>query len=574
VNAVAATTGPLGALAALLTPSVPASTSAATPIFLNLISAFFGSQTSDATLTVPKNTGSVKESPPPTPRRIADALIRSMLGDHTVHLIPPQPAAAATPIANTPAPAIAGRDSVPNNPVPAATPPQPLPPPVSEPPPLPITATPPVPAQPTPPVAAASQNPPPAHPPRKPAQAPLRKPTPQKIILSPLPAAVPMPQIATAQAVTMPVPAAGPMVAPANLNPQAESILQPAADSTAAGQIPLTSKPAEILPAPAPPNELAFSARLISLGPPDDPLAAVPSSEASAPPAAVEPNAQSGDSPRADTPPPPQSTVSQPPPPPSPGAAIPPIFATPVIRRVPGAPEQSHNPPKPLRSQMPPPQPPPSQAAEAPSAPARATQAPQTAGHIITAVDPIASMVDSTRPFESPLAHLTPAPGSEIQSQPPAAAETVPASEPQGVARLQTPAIPTPTIQGISVRIVQPEAPSVDLRVAQRAGEIQVSVRTPDAALQTSLRQDLGTLTSSLERAGYRTDTFVPRGVASVTGEVSSQPDRREDRPAQEASSRGASGDPRERNQHQQQQQHNPRGQHASGWLDELELTK
>jgi hypothetical protein len=67
----------------------------------------------------------------------------------------------------------------------------------------------------------------------------------------------------------------------------------------------------------------------------------------------------------------------------------------------------------------------------------------------------------------------------------------------------------------IEVRIARPESSPVDLQVAQRAGQIQVVVRTPDAGLETALRQDLGTLVHSLERSGFQAETFVP--VAAIT---------------------------------------------------------
>ena len=72
------------------------------------------------------------------------------------------------------------------------------------------------------------------------------------------------------------------------------------------------------------------------------------------------------------------------------------------------------------------------------------------------------------------------------------------------------PPLRTGAAQEISIRIAPPDSPAVDLRVVERAGQVHVDVRTTDAAMQTSLRQDLGTLTNSLERAGYHTETFAP----------------------------------------------------------------
>jgi hypothetical protein len=76
-------------------------------------------------------------------------------------------------------------------------------------------------------------------------------------------------------------------------------------------------------------------------------------------------------------------------------------------------------------------------------------------------------------------------------------------------------------MQKIEVRISQPQTPPVDLQIAQRAGQIQVVVRTGDANLETALRQDLNTLVHSLERSGFHTETFVP--VASTSAADSSR---------------------------------------------------
>ena len=61
---------------------------------------------------------------------------------------------------------------------------------------------------------------------------------------------------------------------------------------------------------------------------------------------------------------------------------------------------------------------------------------------------------------------------------------------------------------------------AVDIRIAQRAGEIQVSVHTPDAALQANLRQDLPSLVTALDRAGFDAQTFIPHS-SSLTAAVS-----------------------------------------------------
>jgi hypothetical protein len=118
--------------------------------------------------------------------------------------------------------------------------------------------------------------------------------------------------------------------------------------------------------------------------------------------------------------------------------------------------------------------------------------------------------------------------------------------------------------QEISIRIAQPDAAPVDLRVVERGGQVHVDVRTSDPAMQTSLRQDLGTLTNSLERAGYHSETFTSTaslGRAASSAQTSNQDDR------QDASqNRNGGGDFSGGRRQQQQQQKRP-----SPWLEELE---
>jgi hypothetical protein len=121
--------------------------------------------------------------------------------------------------------------------------------------------------------------------------------------------------------------------------------------------------------------------------------------------------------------------------------------------------------------------------------------------------------------------------------------------------------------QEIAVRITQPDAPPVDLHVAERNGQVQVAVRTPDASLQISLRQDLGTLVNSLERAGYHAVTFTPHATvvqASSMAEAGSQSDRHDSHGGFLGSGPGASS-------YGRQQQQRQRNQNSQDWLEEME---
>jgi len=121
-------------------------------------------------------------------------------------------------------------------------------------------------------------------------------------------------------------------------------------------------------------------------------------------------------------------------------------------------------------------------------------------------------------------------------------------------------------VQEIAVKIGRPEAPNVDLHVTERAGEIHVAVRTPDVELQTSLRQDLGSLASSLERAGFHAETFIPRAAAGA------QMSFREERQAGQGSQQGSGG--RGESPDEGSNGRGKREQRGKSWLEELEQSK
>jgi hypothetical protein len=105
------------------------------------------------------------------------------------------------------------------------------------------------------------------------------------------------------------------------------------------------------------------------------------------------------------------------------------------------------------------------------------------------------------------------APPLVLEEQPPAVAtphETV-ATALRNLDNTEDPQLRTATpAQDITVRISHPDSAAVDVQLSERAGRVRVDVRTPDAALQTNLRQDLGALVKTLESSGYRTEAFVP----------------------------------------------------------------
>ena len=184
---------------------------------------------------------------------------------------------------------------------------------------------------------------------------------------------------------------------------------------------------------------------------------------------------------------------------------------------------------------------------DAPAAP------PEAVGNFARATTAFTS--DPVVPGKDQSATKSEAPSIETRSN-----DTARAQEPPPVA--EAPKLHAGAVQEIAVRIAGPEAQSVDLRVTERAGQIHVAVRTPDADLQTSLRQDLGSLSGSLERAGYHAETFVPRAAGSSAMNL------REEREAgqQGFSNRGSQSESGNGKQKRQQS--------SQSWLEELEQSQ
>ncbi len=108
--------------------------------------------------------------------------------------------------------------------------------------------------------------------------------------------------------------------------------------------------------------------------------------------------------------------------------------------------------------------------------------------------------------------------------------------------------------------------------MTQRAGDVLVSVHTPDVALQTSLRQDLPELVNALDRAGFDGQTFFPRAAALAESSLEAGTG------GSSADSRGATPDSRSGNansgtfsQPSFSQQHESRDRQAQRWLDQIE---
>ena len=128
----------------------------------------------------------------------------------------------------------------------------------------------------------------------------------------------------------------------------------------------------------------------------------------------------------------------------------------------------------------------------------------------------------------------------------------------------EAPSRPGESVRDISLRLTNAEQGSVQVRLSERAGELHISVRTPDVGLTRGLRDGLPDLMGRLQVNGYRAETWQPGGNGSNAGQGRSQ-----DAPAnggsQQRQGGGGQQQPNSQNQQHQQDEHTPQ------WVREME---
>lgn len=124
------------------------------------------------------------------------------------------------------------------------------------------------------------------------------------------------------------------------------------------------------------------------------------------------------------------------------------------------------------------------------------------------------------------------------------------------------------SVHDIAIQLTNKDQGTVQVRLSERAGELRVSVRTPDVGLSRGLRDGVSELVGRLDHSGYRTETWQPSD-----GKGSSAGDQGHESPPQGGSSHGedASG-----SQSGAGQQRNPQDQQRSDkaipeWFGELQ---
>ena len=115
------------------------------------------------------------------------------------------------------------------------------------------------------------------------------------------------------------------------------------------------------------------------------------------------------------------------------------------------------------------------------------------------------------------------------------------------------------SVHNISLRLSSAEQGSVQVRLSERAGELHVTVRTPDTGLTRGLRDGLPDLMSRLQVNGYRAETWQPGGQGGQN--------RGYDAPGQGNSQQRQGGGNQQQNA-QDQQQPDEKTPH---WVSELE---
>jgi len=129
--------------------------------------------------------------------------------------------------------------------------------------------------------------------------------------------------------------------------------------------------------------------------------------------------------------------------------------------------------------------------------------------------------------------------------------------EPQGENAVRT----TESVRNISLRLSSADQGSVQVRLSERAGELHVSVRTPDTGLTRGLRDGLPDLMGRLQVNGYRAETWQPGGNGSNAG----QDHGRDANGHGNSQQRNGGGSQQQNSQDQQQDESTPQ------WVRELE---
>jgi hypothetical protein len=154
----------------------------------------------------------------------------------------------------------------------------------------------------------------------------------------------------------------------------------------------------------------------------------------------------------------------------------------------------------------------------------------------------------------------------------PASSGSPPSSKAAEVTHLETeptgqpssPSIhPQAETHAISLRLAVTADQRIELKVTEHAGEVKVAVRTADADLAGSLRENLGDLVHKLEQSGFRAETWHPGQSGTTANDHRENPQEARSSSGNHPGQQQQSGDGRQRKRQHEQ----------SGWIEEMERT-
>jgi hypothetical protein len=119
-------------------------------------------------------------------------------------------------------------------------------------------------------------------------------------------------------------------------------------------------------------------------------------------------------------------------------------------------------------------------------------------------------------------------------------------------------------MKDISVRVESAQGQSVDIRIVQRAGDLQIAVKSDDTNTTQGLRQGLTELSNRLNESGYQAETWRP-GHAATTAESAAESGNSSHQPP----SGDAQSNPGSSQQNRGQRDNNP--SNRPRWIQELE---
>jgi hypothetical protein len=120
-------------------------------------------------------------------------------------------------------------------------------------------------------------------------------------------------------------------------------------------------------------------------------------------------------------------------------------------------------------------------------------------------------------------------------------------------------------MKDLAVRVESAQGQSVDIRIVQRAGDLQIAVKSDDTNTTQGLRQGLTELSNRLNESGYQAETWRP-GHAAATAESAAESGNSSQHQSPSGDAQSQSGSSQ---QNRGQRDNNP--SNRPRWIQELE---